>query len=68
MAQFSFQNLGEGKWGIKCSASLDQAVKFGGKTVTVWKRDGSCKEVRLGRILDRWNGGRAAVYEIARAS
>jgi hypothetical protein len=64
MAQFSFSKIAEGQWGFKVSANLDQATKFSGQTVTVTTRSGGVKSVTLGAILDRWNGGRAAVYAI----
>lgn len=66
MTQFSYQRLDDGlSWGVKASGNLDQATRYAHQTVQVAKRNGSVREVRLGAMLTRWNGGRAAVYEIA---
>lgn len=62
--QASFQRTDEG-WGIKIQARR-AADQHTGKTIFVQRRDGRSVEVVLGRVLDRWNGGRSAVYEIAR--
>ena len=63
--QFSFQKLDDGAWGVKVSANLGEAGKFTGSMVTVTKRNGEQKVVELGTKIDEWNGGRAAVYEVA---
>lgn len=67
MTRFSFTKLDNGDWGIKASGDLDGTTGFAGQTVTVSKKDGSTKQVKLGHRVTSWNGGRASVYTIAGA-
>lgn len=65
MTRFSWAQLDDGRWGVKASGDLDQATRHAGERVLVTRRDGSTSEVVLGGIVNRWNGGRAAIYTVA---
>lgn len=64
-AQFSYQRLDDGTWGVKESTDLDRGGRRSGETVEVRTRAGAVKLVALGPVVTTWNGRRAALYRIA---
>lgn len=64
--RYSWSNLGEGRWGVKVAGDLGTCGRLQGNVVAVTARSGRTKNVTLGKRIDCWNGGRAAVYEVAR--
>jgi hypothetical protein len=60
----SFAKLDGGRWGVRVHHDVGRGRDRAGEVVSVDKRDGSVKRVRLGRKVNEWNG-RTQVYEVA---
>jgi hypothetical protein len=61
--RYSWSRTEDG-WAVKASGNLGQATGRSGETVQVIAASGKATTVTLGRQIDAWNGGRAAVYAV----